>query len=42
MVGQKAQYSHTQIPQELFFHRMYVNMSTHFNTRAALHSALKA
>lgn len=30
-----------QIPQELFFHRMYVNMSTQFVNRTALHSALK-
>lgn len=40
--GQNVLYSPMQIPQEFFFHRMYVNMSTHFQARTALHSMLKA
>lgn len=37
----KTPYSKTQVPQEFFFHRMYVNMSTQFDTRKNLHAALK-
>jgi hypothetical protein len=39
--GQMSYEAHWQIPQELFFYRMYVNMSTQFVNRRPLHSVLK-
>lgn len=34
-------YSRMQVPQELFFHRMYVNMSTQFQARSLIHRLLQ-